>query len=140
MTTPQPTPQPIVSDPQENLIFSYHTIRLIIGLIAVSFPLIIFVRATYVTPSVSWSYYTNARDDFVGLLFVLGGFLMSYTGHKPILTEENVGKFWKWMSNFWKGAINFRITERKNEENLVGWVGGVAAWMTSLSPTAQCYK
>jgi hypothetical protein len=123
---------------KENLVFDYHTIRLLIGLIALLFPWIVSIFASKITPSISWSYYTNARDVFVGLLFVIGAFLISYKGHKPELDKNDVGKFWNWMSKFWKGAIKFRIMEKKHEENWVGWAGGVAAWVTALCPTALC--
>jgi len=96
------------------------------------------MRAGKITDSISWSYHTDARDFFVGFLFVLGAFLMSYKGHKPLLQEEEVGKFWKWVSGFWKGAIKFRILEKEHEEDLIGWIGGIAAWVTAISPTAIC--
>lgn len=123
---------------KENLVFDYHTIRGLIGLIAMLFPLVVSVRASKITDSISWSYHTDARDFFVGFLFVLGAFLMSYKGHKPTIHEEAVGKFWKWVSRFWSGAINLRIWERKHEEDLVGWFGGIAAWVTAIFPTAIC--
>lgn len=31
--------------------------------------------------SISGSYYTNARNEFVGMLFVVGAFLVAYNGH-----------------------------------------------------------
>ena len=123
---------------KENLVFDYHTIRGLIGLIAMSFPLVVWILASKITDSISWSYHTNARDFFVGFLFVLGAFLMSYKGHKPIMQEDEVGKFWKLLSGFWKGAIKFRILEKEHEEDLIGWIGGIAAWVTAISPTAIC--
>jgi hypothetical protein len=126
------------SESKENLVFDYHTIRLLIGFISLSFPWIVMWRAGKITSSLSWSYYTEARDIFVGLLFVIGAFLISYKGHKPTLDKDKISKFWKWISRFWEGAINFRIEEKKHEENLVGWTGGFAAWITALFPTAFC--
>ena len=127
------------SESKENLVFDYHTIRLLIGLIALTFPWVVSIRASRITPSISWSYWTNARDLFVGLLFVIGAFLVSYKGHKPTLHRDDVGKFWTWVGKFWTGAIDFRIKERKHEEDLVSWVGGIAAWVTATHPTAYCY-
>jgi hypothetical protein len=118
------------SSTQANLAFDYHAIRLMIGLIALLFPWIVSIRSFQINDSISWSYHTDARDLFVGLLFVIGAFLMSYKGHKPVLDEKDVGNFWNSLSRFWKGAINFRIWERKHEEDLVGWAGGIAAWIT----------
>src|SRR5258706_1086653 len=126
------------SESNNNLVFDYHTIRLLIGLIALSFPWVVSIRAYRITPSISWSYYTDARDLFVGLLFVIGAFLISYKGHKLVLHKNDVGIFWNWVSKFWKGAINFRIRERKHEESLVGLTGGIAAWVTAMYPTAFC--
>lgn len=126
------------SESKENLVFDYHTIRGLIGLIAMLFPWVVIFRAGKITDSISWSYHTDARDLFVGLLFVIGAFLISYKGRKPDLHKNDIGIFWKWMSKFWKGAVNFRIWERKHEEDLVGWVGGIAAWVTATYPTARC--
>lgn len=126
------------SESKENLVFDYHTIRGLIGLIAISFPLVVILRAGRITDSISWSYHTDARDLFVGLLFVIGAFLISYKGRKPELHENDVSRFWKWMSRFWKGAINFRIWERKHEEDLVSLIGGIAAWTTAVCPTTRC--
>lgn len=123
---------------QDNLIFDYHTIRLIIGLIAMLLPVVVGVRASGILDSISWSYHTNARDIFVGLLFVIGAFLISYKGHKPTLQKKDIGKFWNWVNSFWKKAIDFRIWERKHEEDLVGWIGGIAAGLTAVFPTALC--
>lgn len=122
----------------EGLIFDYHTIRLIIGLIAIIFPLVVGLRASQITDSISWSYHTNARDFFVGFLFVIGAFLISYKGRTLTLNPDEVGGFWKGANKFWKGAVNFRIWERQHEEDLVGWAGGIAACVTALCPTALC--
>jgi len=83
----------------EGLVFDYHTIRLIIGLIAILFPLVVRIRAAQITDSISWSYYTDARDFFVGFLFVIGAFLVSYKGRK--LRENLVG---------WAGGIAACVT------------------------------
>jgi len=125
---------------KETLVFDYHTIRGLIGLIAMSFPFVVWILASRITDSISWSYHTNARDIFVGFLFVLGAFLMSYMGHKPTIQEGDVGKFWKWLNGFWKGAIKFRILEKKHEEDLIGWIGGIAAWFTATFPTSICIE
>ena len=123
---------------KENLDFDFHTIRLFIGLIAIFFPAVVCIRASEITPSISWSYHTDARDFFVGLLFVIGAFLISYKGHKPELEADQVGRFWKWLGKYWKGAISVGIWEGKHEEDLISWVGGIAAWVTALYPTAYC--
>lgn len=122
----------------EKLAFDEYAIRLIIGVLAFILPWVVSLRAWQITPSISWSYHTDARDFFVGSLFVIGAFLISYKGHKHTLLHKNVGKFWSSLNKVWKGAIDFRIWERKHEEDLVSWVGGIAALVTALSPTAFC--
>ncbi len=129
-----------LSESNENLVFDHHTIRGLIGLITMLLPLVVSIPTGKIINSISWSYYTNARDFFVGSLFVIGAFLISYKGHKPVLHQNDLGEFWKWMSKFWRGAINFRIWERKNEEDLVSCMGGVAAWFTAICPTAYCIE
>jgi hypothetical protein len=94
------------AETQENLVFDHHTIRLLIGIIAFFFPWIVSLRAGEITRSISASYHTDARDFFVGLLFVLGAFMMSYKGHKD-----------------------------NPAENWVAKAGGFAAWVTALFPT-----
>ena len=128
------------SESKEYLAFDYRAIRLMIGLIAIFFPLVVRIFASKITDSISWAYHTNARDFYVGFLFVIGAFLMSYKGHKHTLHINNVGRFWNWLSSFWKGATNFRIYERKYEEDLVGWIGGIAAWITAIFPIARSLK
>jgi hypothetical protein len=128
------------SNSKENLVFDFYTIRLLIGLIAFSLPWLVRIIVGHIPDSISWSYYTDARDYFVGLLFVIGSFLMSYKGNQPTLHQNDVGRFWKWAGGVWKGAVNFRIRERKREEDWVGWVGGIAAWVTALNSTSECLK
>jgi len=64
-----------------NKVFDYRTLRLLIGLIAFSLPLVVELLATATIPSISASYYTEARDAFVGMLFIVGAFLWAYNGH-----------------------------------------------------------
>ncbi|MBI5634099.1 MAG: hypothetical protein HZA15_11545 [Nitrospirae bacterium] len=51
------------------------------GLIAFSLPFVVSIAASLPLTSISASYYSNARDIFVGLLFVVGSFLFAYNGH-----------------------------------------------------------
>lgn len=62
-------------------IFDYRTLRLIIGIIAFSLPFVVSGIAGNSLPSISDSYFTEARDMFVGMLFVVGAFLFAYNGH-----------------------------------------------------------
>lgn len=126
------------SESNNPFLFDHHTIRAIIGLIAMLLPWIVRWRAALSLDSISWAYHTDARDIFVGCLFVMGAFLISYKGHQVILEEHEVSRFWKWLARFWRGAIRFRIWERKHEEDLVGWLGGICAIIAALFPTAFC--
>jgi hypothetical protein len=124
----------------ELLVFDQYAIRLLIGVLAFALPWVVSLRAWQITPSISWSYHTESRDLFVGSLFVIGAFLISYKGRQHLLQPKEVGKFWHWVNKFWKGAVNFRIWERKREEDLVSWAGGIAAVVTALNPTAFCTR
>jgi len=110
---------------KDPLVFSSYTIRLMIGAIALLFPVVVLLSAPGITPSLSWSYYTGARDLFVGLLFVIGAFLVSYQGHKQTLQKKAAGKFRKWVG--------------ENQETFVAMVGGVAAGAAAVAPTAKCF-
>ena len=59
------------SESKEYLTFDYRAIRLMIGLIAIFFPLVVRIFASKITDSISWAYHTNARDVYVGFLFVI---------------------------------------------------------------------
>ncbi|MBI5846339.1 MAG: hypothetical protein HZB31_00020 [Nitrospirae bacterium] len=62
-------------------VFDYRALRLLMGLIAFSLPIVVSLIAPERLTSISASYYSNARDVFVGLLFVVGSFLFAYNGH-----------------------------------------------------------
>ena len=64
-----------------NTVFDYRALRLLMAIIAFALPFIVtFISSTTLT-SISASYYTEARDIFVGLLFVVSAFLLAYNGH-----------------------------------------------------------
>lgn len=73
-----------------NKVFDYRTLRLLVGLIAFFLPIVAEVLATATIPSISASYYTEARDAFVGMLFVVGAFLWAYNGHTDL--QSNLSK------------------------------------------------
>lgn len=91
-TEQQPlTPRP----PEQEFVFEYRILRLLLGIVAFALPLAVLIVARTPLPSISASYYTAARDIFVGTLFVIAIFLVAYQGHKPI---EN------WIANLGAGA------------------------------------
>lgn len=70
--------------PMASRVFDYRLLRLIMGIIAFSLPLIVDVASSSELASISASYHTEARDLFVGLLFVVGALLLAYKGHTPL--------------------------------------------------------
>lgn len=64
-----------------NPIFDYKALRLMLGIIAFALPFLVTAIAQEPLPSISASYFTEARDEFVGLLFVVGGLMLAYNGH-----------------------------------------------------------
>ena len=62
-------------------VFDYKALRLLMGVIAFSLPYVVSLLASKPLASISASYYTEARDAFVGMLFVVSAFLWAYNGH-----------------------------------------------------------
>lgn len=124
-------------------LFDYRTLRMIVGAIAFSIPGVVFYITATVTTSISASYHTDARDYFVGFLFIIGALLMAYKGHTPELHPDQVGGFWQRVGGFlnrvsriWYGKKDYRILGRKYEEDLVSTIGGLASLIAALQPTA----
>lgn len=75
-------------------IFDYRTLRLMIGLIACLLPIVVSFFSSQTLTSISASYYTEGRDWFVGLLFIVGSFLLAYNGHTRIqLVASKIAAF-----------------------------------------------
>jgi hypothetical protein len=74
----------------EKTVFDYRTLRLLVGLVAFSLPVIVWLVSTTPIASISASYHTEARDVFVGGLFIIGALLFAYNGHTP--TQRLVSK------------------------------------------------
>ena len=62
-------------------VFDYRALRLLMGLIAFTFPFIVSLISLTPLTSISASYHTEARDVFVGMLFIVASFLWAYNGH-----------------------------------------------------------
>jgi hypothetical protein len=62
-------------------VFDYRALRLLMGIIAFALPFTVSLISTDPLPSISASYYTEARDTFVGMLFIVASFLWAYKGH-----------------------------------------------------------
>ena len=132
-------------DSSVSMVFDHIAIRRFIGLIAIILPLIVIVAAWDFPDSISASYHTatgfpysayfpSPRDIFVGALFVIGAFLMSYSGHKYPTTAKQTGAFWHKLG---PTAVRFRRWEREHEEDIVSSIGGISAWIVALFPTAE---
>jgi hypothetical protein len=68
-------------EPREKMIvFDYQVSRFVVGIIAFALPIVVsFI--SWPLSSISASYWTGARDEFVGMLFIVGAFLLAYNGH-----------------------------------------------------------
>lgn len=71
------------------LIHSYLDMRRIIGILAIALPVVLIAGGllgggTAVQGSLSSYYYTNMRDFFVGMLFTVALFLISYKGYEAV--------------------------------------------------------
>ncbi len=62
-------------------IFDYRALRLLMGIIAFSLAPIVTIISSMSLSSVSASYHTEARDVFIGMLFVVSALLWAYNGH-----------------------------------------------------------
>jgi len=66
---------------KRSFVYNYLTLRLLVGLVAFTMPFIVskfFLNEIF---SISASYHTGTRDLFVGMLFIVGIFLLAYNGH-----------------------------------------------------------
>ncbi|GAB4530975.1 MAG: DUF998 domain-containing protein [Anaerolineales bacterium] len=71
---------------ERQMVYSYMTLRKAIGILGIAMPFIVALGAmlifhTGLQSSISGYYHTGMRDVFVGILFSLGVFLLSYRGY-----------------------------------------------------------
>jgi hypothetical protein len=110
--------------------FDLPALRFLVSLIALSLPPLVFLITLTITSSISASYYTNARDPFVGFLFVIGALFWAYDGHpEPKVSEKDESA---------KRNIVLKIEQAlyKVPESLVSKIGGTAAILAAICPTA----
>ncbi len=62
-------------------VFDYRALRFIVGLVAFALPMVVMIISSTPLQSISGSYHTEARDMFVGAMFMIGGLLVGYNGH-----------------------------------------------------------
>lgn len=75
--------------PVDALVISYLTLRTIIGMLGIALPIVVWaggrlIFGTGLQDSLSGYYYTGMRDVFVGALWAIGFFLVSYKGYSPV--------------------------------------------------------
>ena len=117
----------VTAPPTHNdLVLSYHRVRRAVGILGVILPLILIIGGVWsnsrLEPSISDFYHTTMRDVFVGTLFAIGIFLISYKGYKPDKGE--------WISDDWvatlAGISAFGLALFPNESQAVVTVSQVA--------------
>lgn len=73
----------------QTLCLPYLSLRIIVGILGITLPFILSLGAwiffgTGLKDSISAYYHTDMRDIFVGIIFVIGSFLISYRGYDII--------------------------------------------------------
>ena len=110
------------SHSNESVMFDPRTLRLIVGALAFAFPTMVIALTGKITTSISASYYEpQARNVFVGFLFIIGALLIGYKGHR-VRAGRTHGKVWSFLKRY--------------QEDWISTIGGVAAILTALNPTA----
>ena len=80
----------------DSRIISYLTLRKLLGGLGIALPVILpagdflFGDNTSLQQSISYYYYTNMGDVFVGVLWSFGLFLITYKGYKPDKTDRRL--------------------------------------------------
>ena len=103
------------------LVISYLTLRKIIGLLGISFPVVLALGAvlffqTGLQDSVSKYYHTRMGDVFVGILFVIGFFLFSYKGYDRDFIAGRIG----WIAAV--GAALFPTHQTPDDNDIFGYI------------------
>lgn len=109
-----------------DLVLSYHRVRRAVGILGVILPLTLIIGGILsnnrLEPSISDFYHTTLRDVFVGTMFAIGIFLISYKGYKRDKGE--------WFSDDWvatlAGISAFGLALFPNESPAVVTVSQVA--------------
>jgi hypothetical protein len=110
--------------------FDQLKLRLWVGVIAFLLPILAPLVASTPLTSISASYYTNARDIFVGVLFVIGTLLWAYNGHSSEPPDEQEER------KIRASVRKMLRVDRKGEQGVVTTLGGLAAIAAALYPTA----
>jgi len=84
--TPIETSTRLKDEAEDGIVVSYLTLRTFVGGLGVTLPFVLWLGGEWVfglklQPSMSAYYYTPMRDVFVGFLFAIGTFFITYRGH-----------------------------------------------------------
>ena len=106
---------------KNSLVISYLTLRKIIGLLGISFPFVLSFGAmiffqTGLQSSVSKYYHTGMGDVFVGILCVIGFFLLSYKGYDRDYIAGRLGCI------FAVGAALFPTHQTPDDNDVSGYI------------------
>lgn len=120
-----------------NHIYSYLSLRKSIGIIAILLPFVILIITTIsgegIPSSISYSYYSTARDVFVGSLCAIALLMFFYTGYSKI---DNWAGNIVGLSSL--GTVWFPPTPEGNEIDLVAGVHYVSALLLFLALSFFC--
>ncbi|MCK4712250.1 MAG: hypothetical protein KAT26_05155 [Marinosulfonomonas sp.] len=116
-----------------DFVLSYHRVRRALGILGVLLPLMLIIGGllsnSKLEPSISDYYHTTLRDIFVGCLFAIGIFLVSYKGYKRGEGE--------WISDDWvatlAGICAFGMALFPNESQIIVTVSQEAVGL-NISP------
>ncbi len=88
-----------------------HTMKLIVGLIALLLPFLTNYFSEESLNSISASYHADgwSRDIFVGCLFAISAFLMSYNGKPPLPGQNVLGLLDQVLISQWSQKLQSRI-------------------------------
>lgn len=88
-----------------------HTMKLIVGLIAFTLPFLTNYFSAEPLKSISASYHADgwSRDIFVGFLFAIAAFLMSYNGKPPLPGQDVLGPLDQLLISQWSQKLLSRI-------------------------------
>lgn len=88
---------------QNKLVISYLALRRLIGFFGLLLPLVLVIGAAVtsgcceIQDSISHYYYTSMRDVFIGVIFAIGTFLITYKGYDNDRRATNLAGFLAFM-------------------------------------------
>lgn len=96
---------------KQDEIFDYRTLRLLVGIVAFALPIVVWAAARIAgdrIDSISASYWVDdARDLFVGALFIIATLMAAYNGHDPggDHNSTTTHPLMKWISEKWASKV-----------------------------------